>query len=184
MVIHAWANLHFKHAWPCTVCTCMPQHASFVTFPFSISTHPSAWSSHIHLALTTHLQLSYLPAHLKSIPHSLCPVVKVYVTLALLQVDELVNVMMFTVYCVRCSNPSTTTEGVVRLAAISLPSGHSTRYLNGQSALVVGGDQVNVTLGGVFIVWLGSMGAPGQAGQYIDKVVLHRVDQEGSMDLN
>ena len=57
--------------------------------------------------------------------HSLCPVVKSYITFSSVQ-DELVRAVMTTLYCVRWSTPLMTTEGVLRLSPSTVPLGHST----------------------------------------------------------
>ena len=71
---------------------------------------------------------------------------------------------MTILYCVRWSTPLMTTKGVLRSSPSTVPLGHSTRYFRGQAELAGGGDQVTVTSGGVSMVRLGAVGAPGQAG--------------------
>ena len=78
--------------------------------------------------------------------------------------DELVRALMTTLYCVRWFSPVITTEVAVSPSTSTVPLGHSTRYFKGQAKLEGGGDQVTITSGGVAIMRLGAVGAPGQAG--------------------
>ena len=88
---------------------------------------------------------------------------KLNITFSYVQ-DELVRAVMTILYCVTWSTPLMTTERVLRLSPSTVPLDHSTRYFRGQAELAEGRDQVTVTSGGVSMVRLGAVGAPGQAG--------------------